>query len=385
MAMEKSTASSTNVEFEIVHAVRGRVRLRLKGNFARELLPDIAHHLRQQAGIHKVQIKQTSNSLVVSFEPDVISIEQLTESLQSFGFSQISTEAREQLTKESRAITYSRLFSVVPPLVGLAIARGLKVSGWKSILTYILAAGVTREVIDQVTGEAEESEKVELSPAKKVSTTEIITEEIAPLLTAIATDYEIVHQIPGRIRLRVSRISRDRNYARELKHSLEQDKRITDVRLKTNSSSVVILYDPEALSDSKREKLAVNGSNGKKVIQATNKSESSTIPKQKKQKTRKKKQAKESDLNDKPPSGGNNLSEPISLPSETEIKTSDNLETEEESTTPIAHDESEIEGDREFTQKEAIINADYWSNFKSSILLTMLQLMGNLQVQTAEI
>ena len=282
MAMEKSTASSTNVEFQIVHAVRGRVRLRLESDRARELLPDIAHHLRQQAGIHKVQIKQTSNSLVVSFDPDAISIEQLTESLQSFGFSQISTEAIEQLTKESRAITYSRLFSLVPPLVGLAIARGLQVSGWKSILTYILAAGVTREIIDQVTGESEESEKVELSPAKKVSTTEIVTEEIAPLLTAIETNYEIVHQIPGRIRLRVPKISRDRNYAQELKHLLEQDNRITDIRLKTNSSSVVILYNPEALSDSNREQLAANGSNGKKVIQLVDESKSSNISSKKK-------------------------------------------------------------------------------------------------------
>ncbi len=270
MAMEESTASSTNIEFEIVHAVRGRLRLRIKGNFARKLLPNIAHHLRQQAGIHQVLIKQTSNSVVVSFHPDAISIEQLTESLQSFGFLPISTEPIEKSTEKSPAITYNRLFALIPPLVGLAIARGLQVSGWKSILTYILAAGVTREVIDQVRGESEESEKVELSLAKTVSTAEIIIEGIAPLLSPIETDYEIVHQILGRIRLRVPKISRDDNYARELKHLLEQDNRITDVRLKTNSSSVVILYDPETLSDSNREQLAVNGSNGNKVIPGVN-------------------------------------------------------------------------------------------------------------------
>ncbi len=253
--MEKSTASSTNVEFEIVHAVSGRVRLRIKSDYARELLPKIAHHLRQQAGIHTVEIRQISNSLVVTYPRDVISVEQLTDLLQPFGSIKASTA---QSTGQSSAIAYSRLFSLVPPLVGIAIARSLQVSGWKSILTYILAAGVTREVIDQVRGE---SDKVELSPAKKVSTSEVGAEEISNLLRAIETDYEIVHQIPGRIRLRVPRISRDGNYAQELKYLLEQDHRITDIGFKTNSSSVVILYDLEALSDSNREKIAVNSSN----------------------------------------------------------------------------------------------------------------------------
>ena len=276
MAMEKSTASSTSVECEIVHAVRGRVRLRLFGDCARELLPKIAHHL-QQAGIFSVKIKPTSNSLVVTFDPEVISLKEFTDSLQSVGLIKTATKAKEQLTDQSRAITYSRLFSLVPPLIGLAIARGLQVSGWKSILTYILAAGVTREVIDQVTGEAEnESENVELSSVKQISTTEVVAEEISPLLRAIETDFEIVHQTPGRIRLRVPRISRDhavpakadRNYGQELKHLLEQDNRITAIRLKTNSSSVVILYDSKALSDFNREQVAVNDSNGKKLIQA---------------------------------------------------------------------------------------------------------------------
>ena len=247
MAMEKSTASSTNVDFEIVHAVRGRLRLRPKSDFAREILPNIVHHLEQQAGIYTVEIKQTSKSLVITFDPDAISIEQLKESLPSFGSLQISTEPIEQLSKQSPIIPQSRLLSLIPPVVGIAIARSLQVTGWKSILTYILAAGITREIIDLVTTEAEESEKVELSPAKQVSTTQMVEEDISPILTAIETDYEIVHQIPGRIRLRVPRISREPNYALELKNLLEQDNRITDVRLKTNSSSVVISYDPEML------------------------------------------------------------------------------------------------------------------------------------------
>ncbi len=104
MTMEESAASSTNVELEIVHAVRGRVRLRLKSDLARELLPEIANHLRQQAGIHQVQIKQASSSLIVTFDANVISRQQLTDSLQSWDFSPISTEAIEQLPEIPRSV-----------------------------------------------------------------------------------------------------------------------------------------------------------------------------------------------------------------------------------------------------------------------------------------
>lgn len=388
MARDKKIESSTNVELGIVHAVRGRVRLRLKRDLAPELLPRVAHHLRQQGGILRVQIKQTSNNLVVNFDPDVISIAQLTESLQPFGSIATSSRGIADLSGESQTITYNRLLTLFPALVGLGVARALQVSGWKSILTYILAAGVTREVIDQVTGESEELENVELSPAKLVSTTEIVAEEISSLLTAIETDYEIVHQIPGRIRLRVPRISRDfalrrgkadGNYARELKCLLEQDTRIIDVRLKTNSGSVVILYDPEAFPDSNREKIALNDSKENSLIQSVDESETSTVLDHQKTKNQSEK-VKESDLNDTPPPGDETSSESISLTSEIETEISDTGEAEGESPTKIANEESEIEEtSHEFT------NADYWSDFKSSMLLAMLELMGNLQVQPAKI
>ena len=300
--MEKSTASSTIVELELVHAVKGRVRLRLKSDDARELLPRVAQDLRQQAGILKVQIKQTSNSLVVTFDPNVISIEQLKESLQSVGSIESLTTTGAQSTDQSQAIDYSRLFVVIPPLVGIVIARSLQVSGWKSILTYILAAGVTRELIDQFTGESEnETEKIEVPPTKQVLATEVVEEEISALLTTIETDYEIVHQIPGRIRLRVPRISRDhavaakadRNYAQKLQQSLLQNQIITDIRLKINSSSVVIFYDSEALTKFNKEQTAFSNRNGNKAIQTVDQSESSTMSDQK---TNNQKPAPESDL-----------------------------------------------------------------------------------------
>ena len=92
-------------------------------------------NLLQQRGIDTVQIKPISSSLVITFDSNAISFEQLTDSLQFFGSIKISKQASVQLTGSSNAIDYSRLFSLVPPLVRLAFARVLQILGCKTILT----------------------------------------------------------------------------------------------------------------------------------------------------------------------------------------------------------------------------------------------------------
>ena len=197
--------------------------------------------------------------------------------------------------------------------------------------------------------------------------------------TVIETDYEIVHHVPGRIRLRVPRISRDRTYGQELKHLLEQDTRIIKLRLKTNSSSLVIFYDPGVLADSNVETAILDDGKGKTVVQPVEESDNSTIPNQK---TKDRQPTIKSDLNNTASPETETSSEPKSSTSETETGTSD---ADTSKATPIADDESESSTHQEFTTPRIITKSDYWSNFKSSILLTMLQLMGNRQVQTAEI
>ena len=40
---------------------------------------------------------------------------------------------------------------------------------------------------------------------------------------------------------------------------------------------------------------------------------------------------------------------------------------------------------QELAEQDTISKGDYWLNFKSSMLLAMLEMMGNLQLQTAVI
>lgn len=59
----------------------------------------------------------------------------------------------------------------------------------------------------------------------------------------------VVHAIPGRIRFRVPRLSRDRKYANRLQNSIESDRSITQIRINYTASSLVIYYTTNLLDD----------------------------------------------------------------------------------------------------------------------------------------
>ena len=188
--MEKPRHLLKNTQIEIVHAVRGRVRLRVRSPRSRQLLPTIAQHLRQQAEIETVTIKETTGSLVATFEPERLSVEQLLESLQSFGLSVSVPVTTAVATNPSWSETYSPLISFVPVLVGLALARRLGLTGWKSILAYLIVAGVTEEIIEQI------SSKPSPCSEEARSDTSITSTPAAPMPVESASDEDRYEDSP---------------------------------------------------------------------------------------------------------------------------------------------------------------------------------------------
>jgi Cu2+-exporting ATPase len=61
--------------------------------------------------------------------------------------------------------------------------------------------------------------------------------------------HKIVHVIPGRMRLRVSRLRHDPDYAQRLQTLLEADVFITSVRIKPAAASLVVTYHKSKVSD----------------------------------------------------------------------------------------------------------------------------------------
>jgi hypothetical protein len=67
----------------------------------------------------------------------------------------------------------------------------------------------------------------------------------AEALRAMAADATVVHQTPGRIRIRVPRLRTDETYAPGLQSLLESMDNVSDIRVNVNAASVVISFSPE--------------------------------------------------------------------------------------------------------------------------------------------
>ncbi|GAB4226448.1 MAG: hypothetical protein Kow0049_05550 [Stanieria sp.] len=236
--MANNTESPPPNRLRVVHLVKGRMRCQLVERDDYEILFRVAHHLRQQLGVASVQIKEKTGNLVINFNSEILTQEKLIDLLQPFGLSQWE-KLKESITEGSQTtVIINQLLSLFPPVSGLILTRWLGVTGWKSIATYILTTGIIRQVIEQLTLEKEKS-------ASDLQN-HLITmprEDISTLLTAIETDYQIVHQIPGRVRLRIDKIGKDSNYAQALNQLLKQNPIIKNIRINQNNSSVTITYD----------------------------------------------------------------------------------------------------------------------------------------------
>jgi heavy metal translocating P-type ATPase len=64
-----------------------------------------------------------------------------------------------------------------------------------------------------------------------------------------ASDYQVVHTIPGRIRIRVPRLSQDSEYAQKLNWFVESLSFVIGVRINALVKSVIVYYEPSAASD----------------------------------------------------------------------------------------------------------------------------------------
>ena len=82
--MKQDTNQPIANQLEVVHAVPGRVRLRLVGEDSEEKVEtdgvtvtrpklenlwEIAQHLQQQEGVESVRVKEITSSIVVIFDP----------------------------------------------------------------------------------------------------------------------------------------------------------------------------------------------------------------------------------------------------------------------------------------------------------------------------
>ncbi len=257
--MKQTTAQTSESEFQLVHAIPGRVRLRTTDSKLTSALNQVAQKLKQQAGVCEVQTHPLTNSLIVTFDTNTLSLEQTLELLQtSAGISQVSQkiDPLEEhklstiLPEPSELLAHSGKVakSVIPLVAGVAVTGALGVQGVLALPVYFIAANVTRQVIKQLESVSHQEEQKEQGKTENIPDSTIQLASVNGHLPKEVI-YKVVHEIPGRIRFRVPQLADDTDYTRQLTALLEADANVTDIRVNIAAASIAISYNVDAISD----------------------------------------------------------------------------------------------------------------------------------------
>ncbi|HEY9711578.1 MAG TPA: heavy metal translocating P-type ATPase, partial [Oculatellaceae cyanobacterium] len=276
--MTENIAHRSEGEFRVVHAIPGRVRLRSRGSSLISASDTVVQQLRQQDGVGEVQTNATTNSLVITFDANTVSLPQMLEKLQTAGIFEASgktellpelnssTLLQEQskvspLDKTLASIDGARVAkSVIPLVAGTVVTSALGIQGFLAFPVFVVAENVTREVMKQFEPETPDSKQVKSSPKKAAelngksslngkSAASKGDDKLLELKTEVA--YTIVHSIAGRIRFRIPRIAEDAEYTYKLTVLTEADAKVTEVRVNTAAASFAVIYDRSAIADEK--------------------------------------------------------------------------------------------------------------------------------------
>ncbi len=140
-------------KIEIVSAVAGRLRLRTRDkDKVGEIFPPMVAEFKHYQGVKDISTNHQTGSLTIAFDPQKISLTEILAILEKWGISQtiVTPPSTSDMWLQMSATLRDNVPTIVPLLVGLLIVRGLGLSGWRAILTYVVAAKATRGVMKQL-------------------------------------------------------------------------------------------------------------------------------------------------------------------------------------------------------------------------------------------
>lgn len=225
----------------LVHVTPGRVRLRATGNESR-LITETCTQLNKQAGIEEVLTNDKTGSILIGFDQKKLSLSQVLAAIAQASGVEIQLPVAET-RKDPFAAWKSREFwqqqglDLIPVVAGLTVTGTLGISGLATIPIYIAAAEATRFAIDCAKNEMGDKEEVRSQKSE-------VRNNLAFQIPN-SRSYEILHSIPGRIRIHVPRLAKDEAYIRQVTRSLRTDERVTKFRLNRDAASLAITYTPK--------------------------------------------------------------------------------------------------------------------------------------------
>jgi cation transport ATPase len=261
---------------KIIHVSQGRVRIRATDVSHNSILESLSQQLRQQNGVTQVTTNHKTSSLVVTFDESRLPLPQMLATLQEFGIQQYQANSDSQTNTDPFAAWKSVEFwqeqglSFIPLFTGLGVTGALGINGLAAIPVYMITADATRRVIDYIEPQlfgtkknkklntastTQSTKKYQVTSQTSLAKVEQITpvkQELFPTGTAdnAKITCNIVHAIPGRIRLNVPKLAQDRDYAKRLERLLKADPQVTNVRINCDAASVAIAYQPSNIEAS---------------------------------------------------------------------------------------------------------------------------------------
>ncbi len=256
-AVAQSTGQPSLGELHIIYATSGRVRVRAIDGGNNTKLDTICQSLHRRTGINEVYVNEQTGSLVINFDEQRLSLSQMVELLQSFGVEQQLShpESKTDLFAAWKSPDFwkEQGISFIPLFAGLAVTRRLGIVGFAAFPVYFITANATRRVISYLESQFLAAEKnssndgshdsaVKLNKLDKSLLSKVEQTSTEKAAQSAKITYNVVHAIPGRIRLNVPRIARDHAYAKRLERLLKTDSHVTTVRVSCDAASVAISY-----------------------------------------------------------------------------------------------------------------------------------------------
>lgn len=244
--MTGQTATHNVSKIELVQAVAGCVQLSASNDSNSTLwLNALEKQLRQQQGVLTLLTDATTGNLIIVFDPDVLPLSQMLEILQKWGVSGACDRSGTPMQVASFLQQHHEIESLAPMIAGMLVTQTLRLRGGWALLANLMAATLTRQAIEgleKTSGFGPPTAPSEPAP----------TPIVEKAVDRSETDIQIVHAVPGRLRLRIPPIATDPDCADRLQKSIAAEERFTSIRLNPLTASIVITYEAEEMSDRER-------------------------------------------------------------------------------------------------------------------------------------
>lgn len=237
--MVNQTATTGTGNVKLVQAVSGCVQLRAGDSTGILYLNLLGQQLGQEPGIVAVSTEEKTGDLIVVFNPHVIPLIQVLEMLQEWGISGIKSDPDPAKQVGNFLLHHQELETLAPMIAGMLVTQTLKLRGGWALLGNVIAASVTRQAIAQLEQNSTDAAVVTVPTVATPAPTAPKSAVKAPSGIGV----EIVHAIPGRVRLRVPNIAKDSTCASRLQKEISSQPEVTEIRLNPITASIVIQYE----------------------------------------------------------------------------------------------------------------------------------------------